>query len=194
MSQAALNTFRIEFAQRLRSLRVPRGYRTARSFAHALGIDENRYTRYERAEVEPDLALLARMCTLLGVTPNELLGFPVTGTDDAAGEPGQTSHASAGSFQHANKGREPAAHNARGLAWQIACQLTRQTVTKSNDINPLDELRLTLKLFNEIEADPFSFVRRAPELPAMSALPSDRQAEVVAALNEMLAVAEDNRT
>ena len=64
------------FAERLRTLRIPRGFRTARSFAKALDIDENRYTRYERAEVEPDLSLIRRICVMLGVSPNELLGLP----------------------------------------------------------------------------------------------------------------------
>lgn len=61
------------FARRLRELRVPRGFRTARSLASALGIDENRYTRYERAEVEPDLGLLMKICETLALTPNDLL-------------------------------------------------------------------------------------------------------------------------
>lgn len=64
---------RLEFAQRLRELRVPRGYRTARSLARALEIDENRYTRYERAEVEPDLSMIRKICETLGVTPDALL-------------------------------------------------------------------------------------------------------------------------
>lgn len=64
---------REQFAQNLRQARIARGYKTARSLARALEIDENRYTRYERAEVEPDLNLLQHMCRLLGVTPNELL-------------------------------------------------------------------------------------------------------------------------
>ncbi|MFV0299158.1 MAG: helix-turn-helix domain-containing protein [Hyphomicrobiaceae bacterium] len=64
---------RNEFARRLRELRVPRGYPTARSFARALDIDENRYTRYERAEVEPDLFMLRRICEVLDVTPTDLL-------------------------------------------------------------------------------------------------------------------------
>ena len=64
---------RARFAQRLRAIRIPRGFKTARSFAEALDIDENRYTRYERAEVEPDLQLLMKMCGLLGATPNDLL-------------------------------------------------------------------------------------------------------------------------
>lgn len=37
-------------------------------------IDENRYTRYERAEVEPDLDMIRRICATLSVTPNDLLG------------------------------------------------------------------------------------------------------------------------
>lgn len=61
------------FSQRLRESRVRGGFKTARSFAQALDIDENRYTRYERAEVEPDLDLLTRICEKLAVTPNDLL-------------------------------------------------------------------------------------------------------------------------
>ena len=41
---------RRNFARRLRELRVLSGYKTARSLARTIGIDENRYTRYERAE------------------------------------------------------------------------------------------------------------------------------------------------
>lgn len=60
-----------------------------------LGIDENRYTRYERAEVEPDLTLIAQMCTLLEVDAGELLGMtklgatagPVGGLADSAQSP-----------------------------------------------------------------------------------------------------------
>ena len=64
---------RQRFAQRLRALRVPRGYKTARSLADDLGIHENRYTRYERAEVEPDIATIMAICSLLDLTPNDLL-------------------------------------------------------------------------------------------------------------------------
>ena len=66
---------RAGFAKRLREQRVQGGYARARSFAHALGIDENRYTRYERAEAEPDLALIHKICETLRVTPDELFGF-----------------------------------------------------------------------------------------------------------------------
>jgi len=56
-------------------LRVQKGFATARQFALALGIEENRYTRYERAEVEPSLTVLLKICETLRVSPNELLGF-----------------------------------------------------------------------------------------------------------------------
>jgi transcriptional regulator with XRE-family HTH domain len=67
---------RVHFANQLRKLRAERGYRTAKSFATALGIEENGYTRYERAEVEPCLTLIVEMCKLLKVKPNELLAYP----------------------------------------------------------------------------------------------------------------------
>jgi transcriptional regulator with XRE-family HTH domain len=72
------------FARRLKELRIPRGFPTARSLSRALGIDENRYTRYERAEVEPDLNLLIKICGLLRVSPNDLLvtGAASTGFSD----------------------------------------------------------------------------------------------------------------
>jgi len=62
------------FASQLRHLRAQKGFATARAFAQALGIEENRYTRYERAEVEPSLTLIHKMCVTLQVSPNDLLG------------------------------------------------------------------------------------------------------------------------
>src|SRR5262245_31138787 len=66
---------RSQFAKRLKTMRAQGGFERARYFAKALGIEENRYTRYERAEVEPSLTLIHKMCDVLSVTPNELLGF-----------------------------------------------------------------------------------------------------------------------
>lgn len=63
------------FAERLRQLRIENGFPLARQLARALGIEENRYTRYERAEVEPNLTLIRRICETLRVSPNELLGY-----------------------------------------------------------------------------------------------------------------------
>ena len=70
---------RSQFAQRLKEMRVQSGFLRARYFAKSLGIEENRYTRYERAEVEPSLTLIHKMCETLRVSPNELMGFAETG-------------------------------------------------------------------------------------------------------------------
>ena len=78
---------RLQFAKRLRQLRIKRGFHRARVFADALGIEENRYTRYERAEVEPSLTLIYRICQTMGVSPNELLGFTDDGRNATAAEP-----------------------------------------------------------------------------------------------------------
>ena len=72
---------RVEFAKRLRQLRTERGFRHARQFARVLGIEENRYTRYERAEVEPSLTLIHQICVTLQVAPSDLLGLPKSATD-----------------------------------------------------------------------------------------------------------------
>jgi transcriptional regulator with XRE-family HTH domain len=66
---------RAQFAKNLRRLRIEKGFRTARELSKALGIEENRYTRYERAEVEPSLTLIHKMCETLRVSPNELLAL-----------------------------------------------------------------------------------------------------------------------
>ena len=66
---------RLEFAKRLRQLRIEKGFGHARDFARVLDIGENRYTRYERAEVEPSFVLLHRICVTLQVSPNDLFGF-----------------------------------------------------------------------------------------------------------------------
>ncbi|MFM2422594.1 MAG: Helix-turn-helix domain [Pseudomonadota bacterium] len=64
------------FAERLRALRKARGYRTAKSFAEVLQIDQNTYTRYERGEVEPNLVVLGRIWDLLDLPDNGLIGTP----------------------------------------------------------------------------------------------------------------------
>ena len=93
---------------RLKQLRVLRGYRTARSFAQALEIDENRYTRWERGEVEPSVAMLGKMADVLGISVDML----VSGGDVAVGlgstnvsrEPVTTSSSGAASGRSASQG------------------------------------------------------------------------------------------
>jgi len=66
---------RTRFGLRLRELRLQAGFKSARSFALALNLEETRYMRYERGEVEPSLSNIRKMCRLLGVDANRLLGI-----------------------------------------------------------------------------------------------------------------------
>ena len=93
MASVPAPAVRAEFARRLRALRAQRGYERARHFAKALGIEENRYTRYERAEVEPNLTLIFEICQKLAVTPNELMGYAEVGD---AGRPAESRRCPAG--------------------------------------------------------------------------------------------------
>ena len=43
--------------------------------ARRAGLTERRYGHYVTGAREPDLATLSRICEVLGVTPNDLLGF-----------------------------------------------------------------------------------------------------------------------
>lgn len=63
------------FGKRLRKAREAAGYGSAQQFAGVLGVEPHTYRHYERGEREPNLELLARICEILSVTPNDLLPF-----------------------------------------------------------------------------------------------------------------------
>jgi transcriptional regulator with XRE-family HTH domain len=66
---------RRNFALRLKSLRQLR-YRTATEFAQILGVEAQRYMKWEKGAAEPSYAWLLRVCQMLGCTPDFLLlGF-----------------------------------------------------------------------------------------------------------------------
>lgn len=69
----APSVIRARFVDRLRTLRAAK-FPSSTAFARALGLEEVRYLRYERGEVEPPLSLIVQACIVLGVEPNDL--FP----------------------------------------------------------------------------------------------------------------------
>jgi transcriptional regulator with XRE-family HTH domain len=159
---------RSQFAKRLKAMRAQGGFERARYFAKALGIEENRYTRYERAEVEPSLTLIHKMCDVLRVTPNELLGFP----------------------EHKNSllpgfAEDPAEYLARGelaperhvelLAWRLASEVAgvrggpRDPFTVKGDAGRLYQLLLK---------DPFNTIAAIVSDEALKGLDADHKAEL----------------
>lgn len=157
---------RTEFARRLRELRVPKGFRTARSLARALGIDENRYTRYERAEVEPDLEMIRRICLALGVSPNELLG----GGPAVQAAHGRSKSTPGGPY------REPVGLSNRAstsanrelelqtAAWRLAEVATAYTAAADcesgmdADSTPLARVKRTGQLYRKLMSQPFESI------------------------------------
>jgi transcriptional regulator with XRE-family HTH domain len=189
---------RTTFAKRLKALRIPRGFSTARSFANALEIDENRYTRYERAEVEPDLSLLVKMCSLLEVTPNDLLDASPTpgltpGFSDGTAAPimQMTSNGRAGN----GNGHESVSGHANphvlknALAWRLAEEVVKLDSTA--DLNPIDKVGRVSKLFAEIEADPFSYVAGIASDPRLSAMDTPAAAQFAALAEALIASAKN---
>lgn len=184
---------RSRFAHRLRAIRIPRGFKTARSFARALGIDENRYTRYERAEVEPDLQLLLRICELLKATPNDLLCDTIGSSPAMA--PYGFSETPATNFETQPSRRADGAHGddeRKAVAWQLAeaVALIKANARNSNaqPLTAIEKLRLIGPVFASLEADPFSYLANLPV--ELDGITLDDEAEArIGALSEKLLAA-----
>jgi transcriptional regulator with XRE-family HTH domain len=139
-----------------------------------LGIEENRYTRYERAEVEPSLTLIHRICELLRVSPNELLGFSDYGAegrtpalDEAPGE-----------YGHGESASEAERH-AELLAWRLASEIT--SIRNRQRVNPTDPLaaaRETSRLFQLLKSDPFNTVAGILSDESLKDLGADRKEDL----------------
>lgn len=62
------------FAYRLRKAREAAGYRSAQSFADALGVEGARYRHWERGSAHPkDVATLIRVCRFLNLEVSDLV-------------------------------------------------------------------------------------------------------------------------
>ena len=180
---------RAAFARRLRELRIPRGFRTARKLANALGIDENRYTRYERAEVEPDLTMLVRICDKLEVSPNDLFG--ITGGSPPAPMLGLAESTQNADFGPggSSTGQGRAADKRQALAWQLARELAQIEAglePSRRGGSAFQAVQRTSRLYNEIESNPFAFVAKRVETPPLTTLEPKAQARIVALMENLI--------
>lgn len=188
MTQTLAPQVRSQFAQRLKSLRTQRGFERARYFAKSLGIEENRYTRYERAEVEPSLTLIHKMCETLRVSPNELLGFA-----EVAGAVPGFAEASAEETQRADAGEAGgrSAHPVGSLAWNLAAEAVairhEHGARSKGPADPLAVLRETSSLFRSLQVEPFDTVAAIlndAALKTVDAKHKARLAELIQAYTE----------
>lgn len=183
MATAQPSGTRAFFAKRLRELRIPKGFRTARKLATELGIDENRYTRYERAEVEPDLELLVRIAEALEVTPNDLLGVltrapSARGFEDGAGQPVQYDGFTSILPDRGGRGAAMWAF-AREVALVFEAGQVRAEFGVDQDLpasgNSLEQLQLIASLYRKMDADLFGFVSQFSLSPLLAGLAGEQQ-------------------
>ena len=189
---------RLVFARNLRATRVAQGFATARSLAKALGIDENRYTRYERAEVEPDLTLLTQICVVLHATPDALLGFVAMPTEpEGAMAQGALSRLISGFADPAApmpvamaeiSQLQAAAWNLANVvaAWRLPCETVRRAASLAD---PMAALRETVALQRELLSRPYEAIGRIADDPVLAALAPEAARELsnhVQRLTELL--------
>lgn len=71
-SQAELKR-NVAFADRLRAARTLAGFQTHKEAAAALGIEAERYRRWERAETEPSIDILEKISVVFAVSLDTLI-------------------------------------------------------------------------------------------------------------------------
>jgi transcriptional regulator with XRE-family HTH domain len=174
MTKTLAPQVRLQFAKRLKNMRVEGGFQRARYFAKSLGIEENRYTRYERAEVEPSLTLIHKICEILRVSPNELLGFAEFSGDGRM--PGF--YEPPGDFAQRESPSE-AERRAELLAWRLASEITSiRNRQRTNPGDPLAAARETGRLFQLLRSDPFNTVAGVLSDEALKDLDPERKGEL----------------
>ncbi len=165
MAKTVPNEVTERFAKRLRATRIGRGFKTARLFARNLGIHENRYTRYERAEVEPDLATFNSICTALEITPNDLLcetiglssDGPAPGLAPGFTEDRMTAIAGQSSGEWSPSPQARFKGEAMALAMELGAILAKKEVG-GGEPAPFEAIQAASGIFQRIVAAPFDFL------------------------------------
>jgi transcriptional regulator with XRE-family HTH domain len=167
---------RSQFAKRLKEMRAQRGFPRARYFAKSLGIEENRYTRYERAEVEPSLSLIHKMCDILRVSPNQLLGFAEAAGGLGLGFLEEPTTTAAWSVDFS-------ASQLDLLAWRLASEVAMirsrsHRSGRGTGDDPLAATRETGLLYQRFQRDPFGTVAEIAADETLANLEPKRRAAV----------------
>lgn len=207
-------------AEQLKKFRLAKGHATARGFAAALGISENRYSRYERGEAVPKLDLVWAICIELGITPNELYGWDVQCAPQHIGNRGM-SHAAPGLAEddahddlspsqvegraHREGGGRAASSSAVDLAaWQLAAALVGAA---RGDVNPgagggpraapadsnLRAMRATADLFLQLKRSPLEALARLLQKLSLEPRPPETEARIAGEVRAFLAALGANR-
>jgi transcriptional regulator with XRE-family HTH domain len=180
------------FTSRLRQLRQERGYAAARHFAQALGLPENRYSRYERGDSEPDIELIYAFCEKLPASPDELFGFdaPASMQGFSSGPQALLKRADQPIDDHDRHATSPAnpLMATEAAAWRLAATLARlKSGRAASEPANLAELRATAQLFAALRNDPYETVARLVDGPEIAGLAVSATREVEMAIEQFLA-------
>jgi transcriptional regulator with XRE-family HTH domain len=176
MAKTLAPEVRSQFAKRLKTMRMHSGFERARYFAKALGIEENRYTRYERAEVEPSLTLIHKICEVLQVSPNELLGFA-----EARAVAGPGFSELLADYEAASA---PSERHLETLAWRLASEVAavrnghRANPREREGGDPFAVTRDTGKLYQSLLKDPFNTMASIVAEDSLKGLDAERKGEL----------------
>ncbi len=176
---------RVDFARRLRECRVLNGFRTARSLAKSIGIDENRYTRYERAEVEPDLTLIRQLAAALKTTPNDLLGVassPMPGFQDGTGG-ALPMESGAGS----RTGQPSRANRVSAILWALANAIAeaRLAADDGRDLAGLTRLQAVSAIYQQLSPDPFGTIAAVAKERAVAKASAELNTRIQALVDDL---------
>lgn len=189
----ALEPVENQFSRRLRELRIVRGFAKARHFAAALGISENRYTRYERGDAEPSLDMLQRFCRVLNLTPSELLGIvELTEAHPIATVPGM-SEPPASFKSQPEKAPGTAVLAIDAASWRLARVFVQHgwqgdPALRRAGIEALTELRSIAACFEDLRADPYRTIARFLAAPTLVSAPADAQAALNVEVHRFIAL------
>lgn len=160
---------REKFPQNLRLLRISRGFARARHFAEAIGIGENRYTRYERGEAEPNIELIYKICDVLKAAPNDLFGI---GEARAASrsDPGQ--RPGFAELPQAGPPLSTPSQDRQSAGWHLSRELALLEMGEGSG-SPTEQLKATAAIFLELDRSPFHVIARVLSGPVAQAKPPE---------------------
>ena len=180
-----------KFVNRLRLLRQERGFAAARHFAMALGIPENRYSRYERGDSEPDIDTIYRIFERLPASPNELFGLEGSGQTPTGFSSGPQAQIEGYPTADANRAESGDVSSplldSEAAAWRLAAAITRISAGRAPaERATLAELRATAHTFGALRSEPYETVARLVASPEFAALQPAAAREVEIAVAEFL--------
>jgi transcriptional regulator with XRE-family HTH domain len=135
------------FAARLKQLRLNYGTQiekpglSARQFANILGIAAQRYRRYERAEIEPPLEVLALLRRLTGVSLDRLVAGMRPGDADMVAQHGERDETSLVTADRLRMSREAANLSIKDVAELMKLEIDDWLRWEADlDTPPIDKL------------------------------------------------------